>query len=112
MAVNGSRDHDRLDEAFNFVILKARILTVLDRHCIKDNALKLVAILVDPAENEKYEEAQAKAKHMILDGVKDHVIPHIAEKSTTKERWDTLTSLYQGSSMQWKMLLENQLRSY
>ena len=54
----------------------------------------------------------ARVKCMILDGVKDHVVPHIAEKNTAKETWDTLTTLYQGSSMQRKMLLENQLRSY
>ena len=37
---------------------------------------------------------------------------HIVEKNTTKEMWDTLTTLYQGSSVQRKMLLENQLWSY
>lgn len=60
----------------------------------------------------KYEEAQAKAKCMILDEVKDHVVPHIVEKETTREVWEALTTLYQGSSVQRKMLLENQLRQY
>lgn len=49
---------------------------------------------------------------MILHGVKDHVIPHIPKKNTTREMWESLTTLYHGSSVQWKMLLENQLRSY
>lgn len=48
---------------------------------------------------------------MILDGVKDHVIAYIAKKNIAKEMWDILTTLYQGSSMQQKMLLENQLQS-
>ena len=74
--------------------------------------MKIVVVPVDPDANEKSEEAQAKAKCMILDGVKDHVIPHIAEKTMAREMWETLTTLYQGSSMQRKMLLENQLRSY
>ena len=87
-------------------------MPILDKHRIKDYALKTVAIPVEPNANEKYEEAEAKAKCMILDGVKDHVIPHIVEKNTTREMWQTLTTLYQGSSVQWKMLLENQLRSY
>jgi len=99
MAVNGLRDRDRLDGASNFVSWKARILAVLDRHCIKDFALRVVAIPVDLAENEKYEDAMVRAKCMILDGVKYHVIPHIAEKNTAKEMWDTLTTLYQGSSV-------------
>jgi hypothetical protein len=31
---------------------------------------------------------KAKAQRLILDGVKDHLIPHLAEKKTTKEMWD------------------------
>jgi len=112
MAVNELRDQDRLDEASNFAIWKARILSVLDRHRIKGFALRTVAIPVDPTDNEKYEDAMARAKCIILYGVKDHVIPHIAEKNTAKEMWDTLMTLYQGTSVQRKMLLENHLRSY
>ena len=98
--------------ASNFVIWKARIMSLLDRHRIKAFALRTVAIPVDPTENEKYVEVMARANCMILDGVKDHVIPPIVEKNTSKEMWDTLTTLYQGSSVQRKTLLENQLRSY
>lgn len=53
----------------------------------------------------------ARAKCIILDGVKDHVVQHIA-KETTKEMWDALKKLYQHTSVQKKMLLENQLQSY
>ena len=49
---------------------------------------------------------------MILDRVKDHVIPHIAEKDTAREMWEALTTLYEGTSVQWKMLLESQLRKF
>jgi len=70
-----------LDGASNFVIWKARILAVLDRHRIKDFALRTMAIPVDPTENEKYEDAMAREKCMILDGVKDHVIPHILKRT-------------------------------
>lgn len=94
MAVNRLMDQDRLDGASYFVIWKARIQAVLDKHRVKDFALKTVAIPVDPAENEKYEDAMARAKCMILDGVKDHVIPRIAKKNTTNEIWDILTTLY------------------
>ena len=62
MAVNGVRDQDRLDGASNFIVWKARILSVLDR-------------------------------------VKDHVVPHIAEKDTTNEMWEALNKLYQHTSV-------------
>lgn len=94
MAMNRLMDQDKLDEASNFVIWKARILSILDRHCIKGFTLRNVAILGDLADNERYEDAMAKEKFIILDGVKDHVVPHIVEKNMTKEMWDTLTTLY------------------
>ena len=82
MAVNGVRDQDRLDGASNFVVRKARILSILDKNRLKHFALNMIAIPVDPAENEKYQEAMVRAKSIILDGVKDHVVPNIAEKDT------------------------------
>lgn len=110
--MNGLRDQDRLDGASNFVVWKARILSILDRHYIKAFALRTMAIPVDSADNEKYKEVMAIAKCIILDGVKDHLVQHIAEKETTKEMWDALKKLYQHTSVQRKMLLENQLWSY
>lgn len=74
--------------------------------------MKIVVFLVDADLLKQYEEAQLKAKCMILDGVKDHVVPHIVEKETTREMWETLTTLYQGTYVQRKTLLENQLRQY
>ena len=112
MAMNGLRDQDKLDGAPNFVVWKARIMSILDRHRIKAFALRTMAILVDSVDNEKYEEAMAKAKYIILDGFKNHVVQRIVEKEMAKEMWDTLKTLYQHTSVQRKMLLENQLRSY
>jgi len=85
-----TRDHDRLDGASNFVIWKAKILEVYDKNRIKDYALKMVVVPVDVDPLKKYEEAQFKAKYMILVGFKDHVIPHIAEKDTAREMWRPL----------------------
>lgn len=74
--------------------------------------MRMIAIPVDPADNDKYEEAMARAKIIIVDGVKDHVVPHIVEKEMTNEMWEALKKLYQHTSVQRRMLLENQLRSY
>ena len=112
MVVNGLRDQDRLDGASNFIVWKAKILSILDSNRLKDFALKTIAIPVDPTENNKYEEAMARTKSIILDRVKDHVVPHIAEKDTTNEMWEALKKLYHHTSVQRRMLLENQLRSY
>jgi hypothetical protein len=35
-----------------------------------------------------------KAKRIILEGVKDHIIPHLAGKKTTKEMWTSIIGMY------------------
>ena len=61
MALHGVRDQDRLDGASNFAVWKARILSVLDRNHVKNFSLRKIAIPVDPNDNDKYEEAMARA---------------------------------------------------
>ena len=87
-------------------------MSILERYRTKHFALKTIVILVDPAENEKYEEAMARAKCIILDGVKDHVVPHIAEKETVFEMWEAIKNMYQHTFVQRRIFLENQMRSY
>ena len=53
----------------------------------------------------------ARAKRLILDGVKDHIVPHIAAKNTTREMGVGLEKLYKGSSEQRKMYLEEKMRN-
>ena len=112
MALHGVRDQDRLNGASNFVVWKARILSILDKNHVKHFALKTIMVPIDPVDNDRYEEVMTRAKSIIHDGVKDHIVPHIAKKNTAQEMWEALTKFYQHTSMQRKTLLENQLRSY
>ena len=59
----------------------------------------------------EFEAHQARAQRIILDGVKDHLIPHLAEKKTTKEMWDTLTKLFEAKNENQKMDLKDKLHS-
>ena len=51
----------------------------------------------------------ARAKRLILDGVKDHIVPQIAAKTTAREMRVGLEKLYEGSSEQQKMYLEEKM---
>ena len=93
MALHGVRDQDRLDEASNFAVWKTKILLVLDSNHAKNFALKVVVIPVDPNDNDRYEEAMVRSKCIILDMVKDHVVPHITEKQMAVEMWEALKNL-------------------
>jgi len=88
MALHRVRDQDRLDGASNFVVWKAKILSILERNHVNHFTLMTIAIPVDLADNDKYEEVMARAKSIILDGVKDHVVPHIVEKEMKNEMWE------------------------
>jgi hypothetical protein len=54
-----------------------------------------VAPIIDPIALDLHEVKEAKAQGIILDGVKDHLIPHLAEKKTSKEMWDALKNLFE-----------------
>jgi len=43
-----------------------------------------VHVPIDPISLDVHEEKEARAKRIILDGVRDHLIPHLVEKSTAK----------------------------
>ena len=48
---------------------------------------------------------------MILDGVKDLRIPHLAEKKTTNDMWDVLKQLFEAKNENWKMALKDKLHN-
>ena len=100
MAANGLRDHDRLEGASNDVIWKVRISCLLDEHDLKTYVDSVVAVLADPGSLKKYKVEMVKAKRLILDGVRDHIVCHIAGKDTAQQMWEALATLYKGSSEQ------------
>lgn len=73
---------------------------LLHEHFLKVYVDSVVAEPADPDPLKKYKGEMAKTKRMILDGVKDHIVCHIAGRNTAKEMWDALSTLYQGSSVQ------------
>ena len=106
MAPHGLRELDRLDGLSNFSVWKARILIVLEAYNFRDHAEQTLATPTDPDLLRKHKEAVGHAKRLIMDGIKDHIVPHLAEKKITNEMWKALISLYGGKSFQIKMLLE------
>ena len=52
-----------------------------------------------------------KAMRIILDVVKDHVIPHISAKDHAHEMWSTLTGLFESTNENGKMVLREKLKN-
>jgi 2-phosphoglycerate kinase len=66
---------------------------------------------VDPTQIVAHLRKDVKERRIIIDGVKDHIIPHLSGKKTTKEMWESLTKLYQLDNQSRKMMLREKLRS-
>ena len=52
-----------------------------------------------------------KAKKIIADSIKDHLIPKGSSLKTPKEMFDSLTKLFEGKNINQKMTLRNQLKN-
>ena len=48
---------------------------------------------------------------IIMDGVKDHIVPHLSGKKTAVEMWTALESLYQSKNENRKMVLQERMRN-
>ena len=93
MAINELRDQDRLQGASNYVIWKSRIEFLLDEHDPKALMDSAIAEPLDAAHLRQFKKNMARSKRLILDGVKDHIVPHIAAKTTAREMWVGLEKL-------------------
>ena len=112
--VFGLRVEDRLDGAANFSPWKARISLILEENELWDivhgTAANLVVVPADATDKETFMKKDVRARIVILDAMKDHVIPHISANDHAFEMWTGLTNLYQSSNENRKMVLREKLK--
>jgi hypothetical protein len=104
------RYEDRLDGISNYLQWKVRMSAILRENKIWSFVSTIVVVpSTNPVALDLLEVKEAKAQRLILDGVKDHLIPHLAEKKTTKEMWNALKNLYEVKNENRKMALKDKL---
>ena len=59
----------------------------------------------------KHQKDTIRAKRIIADSIKDHLIPYVSSKKTPKEMFDALTRLYEGKNINRKINLRTQLKN-
>ena len=101
------RVEDRLDGSSNFNNWKARVMAILEENDIDHNVTSVVEEPSSNAGRTTYKKNQAKARRIIYDSVKEHLIPVITPLKTTKECFDTLVKLYETKDPNQKRLLKN-----
>ena len=89
--VFGLRVEDRLEGATNFSPWKARISLILEENeqwdIVHSTTTNPVVVPVDATYKATFMKRDVKARRVILDAVKDHVIPHISAKDHAFENF-------------------------
>jgi hypothetical protein len=102
--VSTLRVEDRLEGATNFRAWKARILLLLELNDLKNYIEMVIPDPNNPHELATHKKKDVKAKQVLLDYVKDHLIPRIFEKKTAKDMHDALVDLYQSGNTNQKLI--------
>ena len=85
-----------------------RILHVSD---VEEHIDSKKAMHANPTQLARWKKVDSRAMLVILDGVKDHIVPHLSGKKTALEMWMALESLYQSKNENRKLVLQERLRS-
>ena len=105
------RVEDRLQGTQNLPTRKERITRILD---VSDAEEHIDSMKVSPTNSTDlatWKKIDSRSMLIIMDGVKDHIVPHLSGKKTTTEMWTTLESLYQSKNENRKMVLQERMRS-
>jgi hypothetical protein len=108
--VNTLKIEGKLEGETNFQAWKARVLLLLEENDLKEFVESVVESPIDLQELVAHKKKEVKAKWVLLEPVKDHLISHIAKKTSAKEMYDALVGLYQNGITGRKLHLKHQLQ--
>ena len=90
----GLRVEDRLDGGGNCTSWRVRIVLLLEESELWEIVEQTVTVPTDPVLLTKFKKKNVRAKRIIFDSVKDHIIPHVVGKDYAYEMWESLGNLY------------------
>jgi hypothetical protein len=102
---------DKLEGVDNFRAWKYRIALILEENDLARFIKENVPEPTVATTKAKCQKDMVRAKRIIADSIKDHLIPQVASKNTPKEMFDALTRLYEGRSINQKINFRTQLKN-
>jgi hypothetical protein len=102
---------DKLKGVDNFRAWKYRIALILKENDLAKFIKENVPEPAEDAAKAKNKKDMVRAKRIIADSIKDHLIPQVSSKNTPKEMFDALTRMYEGRNINQKTNLRTQLKS-
>ena len=112
MAFYGLRLEYALEGSSNYIAWKDRMEAVLEDNGLKEFIDQEILKLASTSAQElaEWKKCVAKARRVILEGVRDHIVSSLHGKDTPFSMWKTLKDLYQNSRDQRKLALKDKLR--
>ena len=101
---------ENLEGIENFLAWKYRIGLILKENGLKKYINDEVAETKEDEAKEKHEQDLIKEMRIIVDSIKDHLIPQVSSKNTPKKKYDTLSIMYEGKNINKNMNLRAQLK--
>jgi hypothetical protein len=105
------RVEDRLEGSRNFRSWKHRFQMILDENDILEHVTVGVLEPKEEDQKTKHKKNEKKAKRIVSDSVKDHLIPYIFELQIARQMYEALSRLYESKDISWNLTLRNQLRN-
>jgi hypothetical protein len=113
MSVSQMHVEDKLARASNWSPWKARMVFVLEDLELWDIVEATVPpiLVTAPILVAEFRRRNNKAKRIIFDAVRDHIIPHLTGKTCAYEMWASLCKLCESSYENRKLVLHDRPRS-
>ena len=103
--------HENIEGAENFRAWKYRISVVPEKNELDTYISGEVLVPEGDEAKELHKKNLVKEKRVIVDSIKDHLIPHVSSLKIPKEMFDSLTKLFEGKNINQKMTFRNQLKN-
>eukprot|EP00253_Pinus_taeda_P033976 PITA_33976 len=110
MAFKGLRLEYALDGSSNYIAWKDCMEAILEDNGLNDFIEQGVPKLTDKTELGEWGKCVARARRILLEGVRDHIVSSLHGKESPFAMWKTLKDLYQNSNDQRQLALKDKLR--
>ena len=116
--ISSMKSENKLDGASNFGVWKTRIDLILAKNKVLDIVKgKIMEPQFEEEEKEpqnvavmeKFKDNDINAMSIIVDSIKDHLIPYISHLDSSKKMYDALTNLFSIRNIGQIMSLKNEL---
>jgi len=98
---------EKLEGAEKFRGWKYRIMLILQENYLDEFVKKEVPELEGEEDKTNHKKDMIRAKRIIADSIKDHLIPHVSPLDTPKNMYDSLARLFESQNINRRMTLRN-----